>query len=194
MLVPDLSPLKQGLRPDKWTYRERRWLDALVHEIESGTSAAVEDLLQAWGISIPGPGRMPQEQRPTVWLTVPFVPSIMDGDGRSPALHVFLSEEAARLFFEGLKIKNEDLRSFSFREVRRTKLQGNGDGYLIAYDVASLGAAAELHLHQVRDGRDHVSAAVGFCPSEKNGPSHGLLWFQLPGLNLEAVFVFSHAR
>jgi hypothetical protein len=192
MLVPDLSTLKQGARPGKWTYRERRWLDALVSEIDAGTSAALEGLLQAWELPVPGPGQVPVQDRPTVFLTVPFVPSIMDGLS-PPVLNVFLSEDAARLFFEGIRKQGEELPGISFREVRRTKLQGDGDGYLIAYDVASLGSMAELHLHEVRSGQVHISAAVGFCPSERNGPSQGLLWFQIPGSNLESVFVLSHA-
>jgi len=192
MLVPDLGSLKQGTRPDRWTYCERRWLDALIREIESGTSVALEDLLQVWGLPIPEPGQIPVEEHPTVFLSVPFVPSIQ---GQSPpVLHVFLSEEAARLFLEDFKKRNQELLGCSFREVRRTKLQGEeGGGYLIAYDAAALGSVAELHLHDVQHGRDHVVGVQGFCPSAKNGPSRELLWFRMPASNLESVFVLLHA-
>jgi hypothetical protein len=191
MLVPDLGSLKQGTRPDGWTYGEKRWLDALVREIESGTSAAMEDLLQVWNLPIPKPGRLSAEDHSRVFLTVPLVPPIQ---GQSPpVLHVFLSEEAGRLFIKGFEKGDLELRGCSLREVCRTKLQGTGDGYLIAYDAAVLGSVAELHLHEVQDGRDQVIAVQGFCPSARNGPSHEILWFQMPTVSLESVFVLSHA-
>ncbi|CAM4539708.1 hypothetical protein MYXA107069_35080 [Myxococcus xanthus] len=193
MLVPDLGPLRQGARPDKWTYRERRWLDALVHAIESGALAALEDLLNAWELPETQPGRIPEEEQATVFLTVPFVPWVIDAKS-PPVLHVFLSEDAARLFFEDFRKKSEEFRTFSFREVRRMKLQDDGDGYLVAYHSESLKSSAEVHLHTVLSEKDHVIAKVGFCPSaDNNGPSKGLLWFRTPDLNLESVFVFSHA-
>ncbi len=190
MLVPDLEPLRLRARPDRWTYRDRTWLDTLVREIEGGTSAALRDLLQVWRLPVPGSGTLPVEEHPTVFLTVPFVPPIQ---GQSPpALHVFLSQEAARHFFEHFKKQNMELLGCSFRELRQTTLHGEGEGYLIAYDAEVLGSVAELHLHAAHDGRDHIIQALKFCPSDRNGPSNQTLWFRLPGLNAEAVFVLSH--
>ncbi|NTX51858.1 hypothetical protein [Myxococcus sp. CA039A] len=195
MLVPDLGPLRQGARPDKWTYRERKWLDTLVRDIESGAMAAFEDILNVWALPDHGPGRPPPADRPTVFLYVPFVPSMVE-EQSPPVLHAFVSEDAARLFFDDFKKQGEDLRDFSFREVRRMKLAGEGGGYLIAYGSELAGNdVAELHLHTAQSGRDHVIAKLQFCPSAErmNGPYKGLLWFRTPALDLESILVFSHA-
>lgn len=190
MLIPDQALLKQGARPDTWTYADRRRLDALVHEIDSGAAAALNDLLNVWNIPTPAAGRIPIADQPTVFLTVPFVPPIQGQV--PPVLHVFLSKTAARLFLQHFKKYNVELAGCSFRALRRTTLQGEGAGYVIAYDAQSLGSAAELQLIDVHLGRVRVVQTHAFRPGDRNGPVNQTLWFRLPTVDTDPLYVLTY--
>ncbi|MEI9948245.1 MAG: hypothetical protein WDO74_04525 [Pseudomonadota bacterium] len=190
MLVPDQSSLITGARPGNWTYGDRKWLDQLIDEVSTGLRQAVDALLLVWGLPEPLPGKIPLEDQPTVFLTVPFVAPIA---GQSPpALHVFLSKQAARMFLEHFKKRNLALEGCTFRAIRRTTLHGEGVGYLIAYDAASLGSVAELHLMEVSNGSIGVVQTHRFNPSERNGPSDQILWFQLPTVDRDPLYVLAY--
>lgn len=191
MLVPDQASLATGARPGSWTYGDRRWLDALVHEIGMGLEAMLSDLLIVWGLPEPLPGKVPLREQPTVFLTVPFVTPIW---GQSPpALHVFLSKQAARKFLDHFKSRNLELRGCTFRALRRTTLHGEGEGYLVAYDAPSLGSTAELHLVDVKGGNVKVVETHRFNPAERNGPAAHTLWFRTPTLDQDPLYVLAHS-
>jgi hypothetical protein len=190
MLVPDPEPLKKGARPGSWTYTKRRWLDALVREIETGFALAMDDLLLSWDIAVPPAGKVPLKDQPTVFLTVPFVAAI---EGQSPpALHVFLSKLAARLFLEHFEKRNLKLQGCTFRALRRTTLAGEGTGYLIAYDSTSLGTEAEVHLVHAESGRVGVVQTHRFNPLEQNGPAKDTLWLKTPTLDQDPLYVLAY--
>jgi hypothetical protein len=190
MLVPDQASLATGARPGSWTYVDRSWLDVLVQQVAVGLDRMLSDLLIVWGLPDPLPGKVPLGEQPTVFLTVPFVTPIW---GQSPpALHVFLSKQAARKFLEHFKSRNLELRGCTFRALRRTTLRGEGEGYLLAYDAASLGSTAELHLVDFRGGNVTVVETHCFNPSERNGPAAQMLWFRTPTLDRDPLYVLAH--
>lgn len=192
MLVPDQASLATGARPGSWTYKDRRWLDALVHEVAAGLDHMLSDVLVTWGLPEPLRGTIPFSEQPTVFLTVPFVTPIL---GQSPpALHVFLSKQAARKFLEHFKSRNLELEGCTFRALRRTILQGEGEGYLVAYDDQSLGSKAELHLVDVHNGRVVVVETHSFVPQDRNGPVSRTFWFRTPALDRDPLYVLAYAE
>lgn len=190
MLVPDLASLNQRARPDKWAYTDRKWLDALVDEVADGTEAALGDLFAVWGIPDPPPGKIPLKDQPTVFLGVPLVRAIL---GQSPpTLHVFLTKNAARLFLESFKSRRIVLEGCGFRAIRRMTLHREGIGFLVAYDPGSLGAVAQLELFDATGGRLRSLHREQFAPSERNGPVTNTLWFKLPKLNRDTLYVLDY--
>ena len=82
MLVPDRGPLQQRLRPDKWTYHERRWLDTLIQEVASGANLALAAVFDVWELPVEDrTGKIPLRDQPNVFLTVPLVAPIEGQSG-----------------------------------------------------------------------------------------------------------------
>jgi hypothetical protein len=107
-------------------------------------------------------------------------------------LHLFLSKKAAKAFLEHHKKLGLELLECSFRALRRTTLQGNGVGYLLAYDADSLGSVAEVHLVEFGHGKIRILEKHKFAPSEKNGPVTGTLWLRLPTLERDPLYILDY--
>jgi hypothetical protein len=94
LLVPDRASLTTRSRPYDWTYNDKSTVDDVGTGIHQGMIAMVGDLCaNEWGTSVPPPGRIPDHERPNLFVALPVPIMLTIGD--CLLVSIFSSREQA---------------------------------------------------------------------------------------------------
>jgi hypothetical protein len=81
LLVPDQASLTNRSKPYDWTYNNKTTIDDVATRIHQGMIEMVGDLcLNEWGTSVPPPGRIPDHERPNLFVNLPVPIMLTIGD------------------------------------------------------------------------------------------------------------------
>lgn len=100
LLLPDRDSLRGRGKPFEWTWDEGNTVDRLVQKLEGGFKNLLTAVFErAWGTSLPAPGSVPEDKRPTMLATMARPAYAMIGT--EVLIPLFTSQEIANDFMKG---------------------------------------------------------------------------------------------
>lgn len=169
LLLPDRNSLRGRGKPFEWTWDEGNNVDDLASKFEAGFADLMRDIFEnVWGKPTPGAGSMPEEERPTMLVTLPR--PVYATIGKEILIPLFTSEETANAFMCGRDAGNGELHRVPVVQmgdnVRRVYFSTSRIEEMVSRETQSLHVVVDPSPSLSADGKLSAAGHITIAMSE----------------------------
>ncbi len=152
LLLPDRESLRGRGKPFEWTWDEGNNVDDFVERLEAGFDQLLNDIFEkSWNTLQPKPGNLPEEQHPTMMVTMP-VP-VYATVGGELIIPMFTTARTANEFARGRNLESRELHRIPVVQVTAHEKRV----YLSTRGIEEVTGNQNDRLHLVVDPRPFLS-------------------------------------